>query len=147
MYYEVFKRNIEGKTYPNRQIAWGILKQGLYNVDISQDEYNELTTLVNTIYQISDEAPEWYEAVAQMTADITAINGRLDRIETRLDGGELPEPEPDDEYPQWSAPDPGIWDKYMIGAKVYHNGGRWLSKIDFNTYEPTADNWAAWASE
>lgn len=145
MYYDIFKRNIEGKVYEDRRAAWDVLKRGLYSTDITQAQHDELADLVNTVYLAVDEAPEWHETVTQLMTDHIALVDRVAALEARLDGGGIPpEPEPDDDFPQWEMPEPGKYDKYGAGAKVYHNGRRWISKVDSNVWEPSMDNWAAW---
>ena len=44
------------------------------------------------------------------------------------------------EYPAWKQP-LGAHDAYRLGAKVTHNGQRWHSTIDYNTYEPGVSSW------
>ena len=39
------------------------------------------------------------------------------------------------EWPEWRQPT-GATDAYPMGAKVSHNGKRWVSQIDANTTEP-----------
>lgn len=45
---------------------------------------------------------------------------------------------PSEEYPEWVQPT-GAHDAYSIGAKVSHNGKKWISQIAANTTEPGAD--------
>ena len=42
------------------------------------------------------------------------------------------------EWPEWRAPQ-GSEDAYPMGAKVSHNGKRYVSQIDANTAEPGTD--------
>lgn len=46
-----------------------------------------------------------------------------------------------EEYPEWVQPS-GAHDAYPLGAKVMHNGKRWVSDIDANVWEPgTVEYW------
>lgn len=42
------------------------------------------------------------------------------------------------EWPEWKQPT-GAHDAYFLGAKVSHNGKKWISQIDANTTEPGTD--------
>lgn len=46
-----------------------------------------------------------------------------------------------DEYPTWVQPT-GAHDAYSKGDKVTHNGKRWTSDVDNNTWEPGVYGWA-----
>lgn len=45
-----------------------------------------------------------------------------------------------DEYPEWVQPT-GAQDAYQTGDKVSHNGKRWTSDVDNNTWEPGVYGW------
>lgn len=45
---------------------------------------------------------------------------------------------PSEEYPEWVQPT-GAHDAYGFGAKVSHNGEKYISQINGNTYEPGTD--------
>lgn len=45
-----------------------------------------------------------------------------------------------DEYPAWVQPI-GAQDAYQTGDKVSHNGKRWTSNVDNNTWEPGVYGW------
>lgn len=47
---------------------------------------------------------------------------------------------PADEFPKWSQP-VGAPDAYGKGAKVTHNGKKWVSDYDANTWEPSVFGW------
>lgn len=54
-------------------------------------------------------------------------------------GGDPSDPEdPADEYPEWVQPT-GAHDAYALGAKITHNGKRYISQIPNNTTEPGTD--------
>lgn len=43
------------------------------------------------------------------------------------------------EWPEWKQPT-GAHDAYSLGAKVSHNGKKWISQIEANTVEPGTDD-------
>ena len=45
-----------------------------------------------------------------------------------------------EEWPEWVQP-LGAQDAYAKGAKVTHNGKRWTSDVDNNTWEPGVYGW------
>lgn len=45
-----------------------------------------------------------------------------------------------DEWPEWVQPS-GAHDAYRKGDKVTHNGSRWTSDMDGNTWEPGVYGW------
>lgn len=47
---------------------------------------------------------------------------------------------PSEEYPEWVQPT-GAHDAYGIGAKVTHNGEKWISNTANNTWEPGVFGW------
>lgn len=44
------------------------------------------------------------------------------------------------EWPEWRQPQ-GSTDAYAKGAKVSHNGKRWISDVDANVWEPGVYGW------
>lgn len=46
----------------------------------------------------------------------------------------------EEEWPAWVQPT-GAHDAYGLGAKVTHNGKKWTSDINANTYEPGVYGW------
>ena len=49
--------------------------------------------------------------------------------------------DPTEEYPEWSQP-LGAHDAYPLGAKVSHNGKKWVSDVDNNVWEPGVYGWS-----
>ena len=49
--------------------------------------------------------------------------------------------DPTEEYPAWSQP-LGAHDAYPLGAKVSHNGKKWVSDIANNVWEPGVYGWS-----
>ena len=45
-----------------------------------------------------------------------------------------------EEWPEWIQPT-GAHDAYTKGAKVTHNGNKWTSDVDANTWEPGVYGW------
>jgi hypothetical protein len=50
--------------------------------------------------------------------------------------------DPGEEWPQWSQPI-GAHDAYVLGDKVTHGGGRWVSTAAGNVWEPGVYGWSA----
>lgn len=48
--------------------------------------------------------------------------------------------DPAQEWPEWEQPT-GSTDAYAQGAKVIHNGSKWTSDVDANTWEPGVYGW------
>ena len=48
--------------------------------------------------------------------------------------------DPTEEYPEWSQP-LGAHDAYPLGAKVSHNGKKWVSDVASNVWEPGVYGW------
>lgn len=46
-----------------------------------------------------------------------------------------------EEYPEWVQP-MGAQDAYSKGDKVSHNGKKWVSAVDANTWEPGIYGWS-----
>ena len=44
------------------------------------------------------------------------------------------------EWPEWRSPQ-GSEDAYPMGAKVSHNGKRWISDVNANVWEPGVHGW------
>ncbi len=51
-----------------------------------------------------------------------------------------------EEWPQWVQPT-GAHDAYNKGAKVTHNGKKWISDVDANTWEPGVYGWTEYIEE
>ena len=49
--------------------------------------------------------------------------------------------DPSEEYPAWSQP-LGAHDAYPLGAKVSHNGKKWVSDVANNVWEPGVYGWS-----
>lgn len=45
-----------------------------------------------------------------------------------------------DEWPEWTQPT-GAHEAYANGAKVVHNGAKWISTVDNNVWEPGVYGW------
>lgn len=54
--------------------------------------------------------------------------------------------DPSEEWPAWSQPI-GAHDAYGKGDKVSHNGGKWVSSIDSNVWEPGVYGWEPYTGE
>ena len=54
--------------------------------------------------------------------------------------------DPAQEWPEWIQPT-GAHNAYAKGAKVSHNGKRWISDVDANVWEPGVYGWTEQAEE
>ena len=54
--------------------------------------------------------------------------------------------DPAQEWPEWIQPT-GAHNAYAKGAKVSHNGKRWVSDVDANTWEPGVYGWTEYIEE
>ena len=54
--------------------------------------------------------------------------------------------DPSIEWPEWIQP-VGAHDSYAKGAKVAHNGKKWVSDVDSNVWEPGVNGWSEQATE
>ena len=54
--------------------------------------------------------------------------------------------DPSEEYPEWSQP-LGAHDAYELGAKVSHNGKKWVSDVASNVWEPGVYGWSEYTED
>lgn len=54
--------------------------------------------------------------------------------------------DPTEEYPAWSQP-LGAHDAYPLGAKVSHNGKKWVSDVASNVWEPGVYGWSEYTKD
>lgn len=54
--------------------------------------------------------------------------------------------DPTEEYPEWSQP-LGAHDAYPLGAKVSHNGKKWVSDVASNVWEPGVYGWSEYTKD
>jgi len=62
----------------------------------------------------------------------------------QISSGQVPDPEPEpppDEWPAWKPWDGNNANLYQVGAKVSHNGKRWVSNTPNNHWEPGVFGW------
>lgn len=107
------------------------------------DQYDSFR-LVNPFTGQPDEClhagKRWRTTIDFNVYEPGSLNGGW--VEVDEDGNviEPPEPEPD-EWPLWVQPTGGH-DAYRLGAKVTHNGQRWLNTgSDANVWEPGVFGW------
>lgn len=99
---------------------------------ISADEYDALVQLAYA-HAGETESGNLLSALSKFNARITALEARVAALE------EAESADPADEYPEWERwnglPDSG----YTFGAKVTHNGVRYInSYTGLNVWEPGA---------
>ena len=105
---------------------------------LTDEEYQELNTMITDYITPEAEAPQDYELLARQIAELKdTLSDVIDRI-TVLEGGE---PEPEEPtgiiIPEWE-PWNGISTDYQYGAVVTHNGTYWQNVLEGmqNTWEP-----------
>lgn len=104
--------------------------------------------------EIADKHPEYYdpwvygEAVSIGDRRRDTDNGLLYEVYAAAGDNLYPPHEVpavwkrlyEEEWPDWVQPT-GAHDAYDLGAKVKHNGKKWVSDIKANTYEPGVYGW------
>ena len=105
---------------------------------LTDEEYQELNTMITDYITPETEAPQDYELLARQIAELKdTLSDVIDRV-TALEGGE---PEPEEPtgiiIPEWE-PYNGISTDYQYGAVVTHNGKYWQNILEGmqNTWEP-----------
>ncbi|MEA4923821.1 MAG: alpha-amylase [Syntrophomonadaceae bacterium] len=105
-----------------------------------------------TISEYPDLFVQWDENWRGKAGDIVRDEGALYRsIHDVNDAGQNRKPsetpsmwthigDPGEEFPTWIQPI-GAHDAYSKGAKVSHGGGKWVSDVDGNVWEPGVYGW------
>lgn len=94
----------------------------------------------------------WVASKAYAVGDIVSYNGLLYRcVQAHTSQADwTPDltpalwtriADPTVEYPEWSQP-LGAHDAYALGAKVSHNGKKWVSDVANNVWEPGVYGWS-----
>ena len=89
-----------------------------------------------TNYGVGDRAQYLgllYKCLTAHTAQADWTPGLAPSLWVRID-------DPAVEWPEWRQPE-GAHDAYPEGAKVAHNGKRWVSLVDANVWEPGSAQW------
>lgn len=105
-----------------------------------------------TASEHADLFEPWVASKAYAVGDIVSYNGLLYRCvqahTSQADWTHDLTPalwtrmaDPSVEYPEWSQP-LGAHDAYALGAKVSHNGKKWVSDIANNVWEPGVYGWS-----
>lgn len=103
--------------------------------DLSDEQRTELVALAQ-----SNADPE--QSYAPLQTQIDEAFSKISALETRVaalesGGGESPEPEPEDEWPEWVQPT-GAHNAYRNGDKITYNGKHYISTMDGNVWSPDA---------
>ena len=105
-----------------------------------------------TASEHADLFEPWVASKAYAVGDIVSYNGLLYRcVQAHTSQADwTPDltpalwtrmADPSVEYPEWSQP-LGAHDAYALGAKVSHNGKKWVSDIANNVWEPGVYGWS-----
>lgn len=114
---------------------------------ITGEERDELLHLAQEKLNPQTEAPELIEAYVRVLEKLEGLEKRVAALEGA--GGE--ESAEDGEWPAWEPWD-GVSDRYQHGAKVTHNGVKYVSVYaGQNVWEPgaagTQSLWQAWEGD
>ena len=106
----------------------------------------------STVAKFPELFVQWDENWRGKAGDIVRDEGQLYRsIHDVTDAGQNRKPSenpsmwtrignPLEEFPEWIQP-LGAHDAYSKGAKVWHNGKKWISDTDGNVWEPGVYGW------
>ena len=129
--YEVIKSVIKAGGYKLEDIQHKVKK--LYVLgDITEEQMDELLTLVYGGVSADAERPENLELIRNLAEQVKTLESRVAALEGAEDDGDA------EEYHAWKAWD-GISKDYNEGAIVSHNGELWQSVFGGqNVWEPGA---------
>lgn len=134
--YDVIKDIIENGNYQLVDISNKINKLWL-EYQLTDEERDELIELAHSNTNTDNEKPEFEAQLEALHKYVTSLELRIKILE---DGQEI-EPPIEEEYPAW-VPYDGVVNKgYDYGAKVSHNGFKWINMLQGtkNVWEPGAD--------
>lgn len=125
--YETIKSVIESGRYELSDMLKKIDTIWLQG-DISEGQKTELVKLAqekanpeNSYAPLQKQIDNLYEIVGNLDTDLKSVTDRV----TKLEGGEIEPPEPDNEYPEYKQPT-GSHDAYYKGDKVTFKGKKYI---------------------
>ena len=144
--YDIIKQVIESGRYELNDMLEKIDTIWIQG-DITEEQKNELVELTqskanpeNSYAPLQTQIDELYRMVKELTETVNAnakgMSAIKDAVENR--GGSVvePEPEPEEEYPEWYKWN-GVGDiPWQDGSKCTHNGKKWISHVNNNIWEP-----------
>ena len=99
---------------------------------ITDDQRTELIALARDKADPANSYAPWQEQITNIYALLDALTARVTALEN---SGSEPEPEPDDEWPEYVQPT-GAHDAYNKGAKVIWNGSHKICQMDGCVWDP-----------
>lgn len=130
--YDIIKNIILDKNYTLSDIIFKINKLWLEN-SLTQSEADELKDLAYENIDIGNEVPDYSVQINMLNEKCTALEAAVKELQTQIG-----EPPAEEEYPEW-VPWDGMSNNYQKGAKVTHNGVKYISEYDGqNIWEPGA---------
>ena len=99
---------------------------------ITDDQRTELIALARDKADPANSYAPWQEQITNIYALLDTLTARVTALENS--GGE-PEPEPDDEWPEYVQPT-GAHDAYKTGDKVTWNGSHKICQMDGCVWDP-----------
>ena len=129
MIFEIIKNVIDSGNFKLSEVT-GRIDTVWAEGKITDAQREELHALVQSRLTPTGEMPDLQEQVKRLAEKMALLEERL----AALEGGGTPAEE--DEYPEW-VPWDGVSDRYQKGAKVTHNGVRYISIFaGQNVWEP-----------
>ena len=134
--YDVIKDIIENGSYQLVDISNKINKLWL-EYQLTDEERDELIELANSNINVDNEKPELQRQLDTLSDYVK--NTLEPRIQALEEGQEV-EPPVEEEYPAWMPYDSVVNLGYDFGAKVSHNGFKWINMLEGtkNVWEPGA---------
>lgn len=99
---------------------------------ITDDQRVELIALARDKADPANSYAPWQEQITNIYALLDTLTVRVTALEN---SGSEPEPEPDDEWPEYVQPT-GAHDAYNKGAKVTWNGSHKICQMDGCVWDP-----------
>ena len=99
---------------------------------ITDDQRTELIALARDKADPANSYAPWQEQITNIYALLDTLTARVTALEN---SGSEPEPEPDDEWPEYVQPT-GAHDAYNKGAKVIWNGSHKICQMDGCVWDP-----------
>lgn len=138
--YDIIKQVILSGDYELKNMLTKIDTIWIKN-DITEEQRTELIALANENAVPENNYANVQEQINALVSTVNTLTTDLKKVKDRvtvLEGGEVDQPEPKEEYPAWY-----MWDglgtcPWQTGSKCTHNGKKWESQVDNNIWEPGA---------
>lgn len=144
--YEIIKQVIESGRYELNDMLKKIDTIWIQG-NITEEQKNELVELAqskanpeNSYAPLQEQITEAFNKIDDLQKSTNTNIQEIAALKTAIEnlGGSVvePEPEPEEEYPEWYKWN-GIGDvPWQDGSKCSHNGSKWISHKKDNVWEP-----------